>query len=256
MHYFFLSYIHFLWQSKNEHAVHSPFVFNLVTQCFYDKKKYPFYKIFNNYRQQLYKNNNIIEITDFGAGSKIFKDNKRSVRQMAENAGISKKRAQLLWRMVQYFKPKNTLELGSSLGLSTLALSENNCHKITTVEGCKATYKHFCNYFFQKDKPHVEAIQQEFAAFLEQNNTKKYDFIYFDGNHSKDATLKYVDLLLPYKSNDSVWIFDDIYWSKDMTEAWKSIQKHPEVQVTIDTFQWGIVFFRKEQAKEHFIIRI
>jgi hypothetical protein len=31
------SYLKFLWDSKNEHGVHSPFVFLLVTKCFYDK---------------------------------------------------------------------------------------------------------------------------------------------------------------------------------------------------------------------------
>ncbi len=41
-----------------------------------------------------------------------------------------------------------------------------------------------------------------------------------------------------------------------MEEAWEEIKKHPKVKVTIDTFQWGIVFFRKEQEKEHFIIRV
>jgi hypothetical protein len=40
-----------------------------------------------------------------------------------------------------------------------------------------------------------------------------------------------------------------------MTEAWETIKKHPQVTVTIDTFYWGIVFFRKAQAKEHFTIR-
>jgi len=39
-----------------------------------------------------------------------------------------------------------------------------------------------------------------------------------------------------------------------MEEAWKIIKKNPKVKVTIDTFQWGIVFFRAEQEKEHFII--
>ena len=32
-----ISYLKFLWNSKNEHGVHSPFVFLLVTKCFYDK---------------------------------------------------------------------------------------------------------------------------------------------------------------------------------------------------------------------------
>ncbi|HMQ44127.1 MAG TPA: class I SAM-dependent methyltransferase, partial [Mariniflexile sp.] len=62
--------------------------------------------------------------------------------------------------------------------------------------------------------------------------------------------------LLQTAHNDSVFIFDDIYWSKPMTEAWETIKKHPKVTVTIDTFYWGIVFFRKEQLKEHFVIRV
>jgi hypothetical protein len=40
-----------------------------------------------------------------------------------------------------------------------------------------------------------------------------------------------------------------------MEEAWETIKNHPKVTVTIDTFQWGLVFFRKEQPKEHFVIR-
>ena len=41
-----------------------------------------------------------------------------------------------------------------------------------------------------------------------------------------------------------------------MEEAWEQIKEHPKVRVTIDTFQWGFVFFREEQAKEHFTIRL
>jgi len=84
---------------------------------------------------------------------------------------------------------------------------------------------------------------------------QSYSLIYFDGNHSKQATLDYFELLLPTITNDSVWIFDDIHWSTGMEEAWEIIKSHPKVKVTIDTFQWGIVFFRSEQEKEHFTIR-
>ena len=41
-----------------------------------------------------------------------------------------------------------------------------------------------------------------------------------------------------------------------MTEAWEIIKNHPKVTVTINTFYWGIVCFRKEQIKEHFTIRM
>ena len=39
-----------------------------------------------------------------------------------------------------------------------------------------------------------------------------------------------------------------------MQEAWEEIKKHPQVSVTVDLFFWGLVFFRKEQEKENFII--
>jgi hypothetical protein len=41
-----------------------------------------------------------------------------------------------------------------------------------------------------------------------------------------------------------------------MSEAWEEIKTHPKVTVTIDTFYWGLVFFRNEQPKEHFKIRV
>ena len=65
-------------------------------------------------------------------------------------------------------------------------------------------------------------------------------------------------LAFPLKNvhNDSVIIFDDIYWSKDMTDAWWQIIANEKVTLSIDTFQWGMVFFRKEQPKQHFVIRI
>ncbi|MCM4161737.1 class I SAM-dependent methyltransferase [Antarcticibacterium flavum] len=88
------------------------------------------------------------------------------------------------------------------------------------------------------------------------NRQPTTDLIYFDGNHSKEATLKYFEQLLPLAHNDSVFIFDDIHWSKGMEEAWAEIKGHPRVRVSIDSFFWGIVFFRKEQEKEHFIIRL
>ncbi|GAB2778946.1 hypothetical protein GCM10010465_27010 [Actinomadura fibrosa] len=87
-------------------------------------------------------------------------------------------------------------------------------------------------------------------------NLQTYDLIYFDGNHQKKATLEYFEKLLPTAHNDSVFIFDDIHWSKEMEEAWEEIKAHPAVRVTIDTFSWGFVFFRREQEKEHFTIRV
>lgn len=248
-----------MYQSKNEHGVHSPFVFGLVTKCFYDKKKHAEYSILKNYRKALLQNRNTIEVTDFGVGSRVFKSNTRIISQIAQNAGISAKRAELLFRITHYFKPDNILEIGTSLGLATSALSlGSKIAKVTTLEGCPNTLSVAKNHFKEFAFENIEPIPTEFSGYLKNLPlpASSFQLIYFDGNHSKAATLEYFELLLPTISNDAVWIFDDIHWSKDMEEAWEMIKIHPKVTVTIDTFQWGIVFFRYEQPKEHFVIRI
>jgi predicted O-methyltransferase YrrM len=252
------SYLNFIWNSKNEHGVHSPFVFDLVTKCFYDKKNYPEYAVLKNYRNSLLQNKNTIEVTDFGAGSRVFKSNTRAINQIAKNAGISSKRAELLFRIVNYFQPESILEIGTSLGLATSAISLGNKNaQIITLEGCPNTISIAKSQCELQNLNNIEFVNTKFEDFLKNPKleTRNPKLIYFDGNHSKKATLEYFELLLPTITNDSTWIFDDIHWSKDMEEAWEIIKNHPKVTVTIDTFQWGIIFFRNEQKKEHFVIR-
>lgn len=250
------AYLKFLWHSKNEHGVHSPFVFNLVTKCFYDKKPKTDYLFLKKYRNSLLRNNHTIHVTDFGAGSRVFNSNVRSISKIAQTAGITEKRAELLYRIVHYFEPKDILEIGTSLGLATAALSLGNKESnIITLEGCPETATIAQQQLKEFVYDNVFSVVSEFGSYL-QTVSQPFQFIYFDGNHSKKATLKYFELLLPTITNDSVWIFDDIHWSAEMEEAWKIIQQNPKVTVTIDTFQWGLVFFRKEQEKENFVIRV
>ena len=253
------AYLKFLWNSKNEHGVHSPFVFHLVTKCFYDRKLKPEYQVLKNYRNSLLENKNTIEVTDFGVGSKIFKSNSRQISKIAKTAGITQKRAELLFRITNYFQPESVLEIGTSLGLATSALASGDPKaKITTLEGCTETAKIAQNQLQKFNINNVESVVAEFNNYLQVCNLKSEicNLIYFDGNHSKKATLDYFEILLPTITNETIWIFDDIHWSKDMEESWEIIKIHPKVSVTIDTFQWGLVFFRKEQKKEHFVIRI
>ena len=238
--------------------MHSPFVFKLVTQCFYDKKQYAEYARLKEHRKLLLENKSTIDVTDFGAGSKVFRSNSRAINQIAKTAGISAKRAELLFRIVHYFQPKNILEIGTSLGLATAALSLGNPKaKIISLEGCPETQKQ-AEVNLQNQISNFQNISfenTEFESYLKNLKPQIFDLVYFDGNHSKKATLDYFDLLLPTATNDTLWIFDDIHWSADMDEAWETIKNHPKVTVTIDTFQWGMVFFRIEQEKEHFTIR-
>ena len=256
MWYTFSAYIKFLLSSSNQHGVHSPFVFELITKCFNSKIKYSEYEVLNQYRAKLYKNKNLISVTSFGAGSKIFRSNKRAVHKIAKNAGMSKKRAQLIFRIVNYFNSEKILELGTSLGLATSALSLGNENaNIITIEGCPETVKVAQHYFDRFQLHNIDLRLNNFEDELSHLN-ESFDLIFVDGNHNKKATLEYFNTLMQHVHSNSIIIFDDIYWSKEMTTAWNIIKQHPKVTVSIDTFYWGIIFFRKEQTKEHFTLRM
>lgn len=252
------SYIQFLLKSTNQHGVHSPFIYNLVTKCFYTDTNTDKLKQITQYRNDLLQNHTKITVTDFGKGSKIFKSNERKISRIATIAGISKKRSELLIRIVEYFKPNNTLEIGTSLGIGTASIAIGN-HKnsITTLEGCPNTAKVAQNQFDKYDLNNINIKVSDFKEtlpFALKNNI--FGLIYFDGNHQKQPTIDYFEQCLEYIHNDSIFIFDDIHWSKEMSEAWQYIKNHKKVTVSIDTYFWGIVFFRKEQKKEHFTIRV
>jgi predicted O-methyltransferase YrrM len=257
MWYQIKAYLKFLLKSKNQHGVHSPFVFDLVTKCFYDKTEYSEYSKIKSYRDSLLVNSQIIEITDFGSGSRVFDSNKRVIKDIAKTSGTSLKRAKLLYRLISYFETKNILELGTSLGIATyaIALAKQDANLIS-IEGCPEISKFTRNKLDVFQIKNVELKTASFSEVIPALDKTQWDLVFFDGHHDKEATLNYFKQLLPTIQNDSVFIFDDIHWSKGMTEAWELIKKHPEVTITIDTFFWGFVFFRKEQMKEDFIIRL
>ncbi len=257
MWYSFLAYLKFLIKSTNQHAVHSPFVFDLVTKCFYNKTKYKDYSKLIAYKNNLLKNKNTINITDLGSGSRITKRSTRRIAHMAKHSGTTLKRSKLLYRLTHYFQFNNILELGTSLGIATQAMHLGNPNaKITTLEGCPNISEFSKNQFRQLNLKNIDLVNENFSEAINTLNNNSYDLIFFDGNHQKGATLHYFETLLETAHNESIFIFDDIYWSKEMTEAWEIIKQHPKVTVVIDTFYWGFVFFRKEQVKEHFTIRV
>ncbi|NND89068.1 MAG: class I SAM-dependent methyltransferase [Flavobacteriaceae bacterium] len=251
------SYFKFLLRSTNAHGVHSPFVYDLVTKCFYDTGSYTAYSTLDRIMRWARQNKTIVNVKDHGNGSRVFKNNSRKVGDIAKHAGITNKRQQLLFRITRYFASNRSLELGTSIGLATSAIALGNTKGVVdTVEGCPETTTIAHEIFDKFQISNILLYQKTFESFLQNDFSEPYDLVFLDGNHSEVGTLEYFNAILPYLHNDSVVILDDIYWSRGMTRAWDQLSTHSQVSVTIDTFQWGILFFRKEQPKQHFKIRV
>ena len=79
--------------------------------------------------------------------------------------------------------------------------------------------------------------------------------VYFDANHRYEPTLRYFETCLRKAGEHTVFVFDDIYWSAEMKQAWKEISTDPRVSLSVDFFHIGLVFFRKGVEKQHFVLK-
>ena len=254
-------YFHYLLTAKNGrgHGVHSPFVFDFIIHVLNDKKKYDCYDSIESLRNHLLSDNTTIDVEDFGAGSATLPFKNRVVKDIASSSLKSKKYAQLLFRISKYYGAKTILELGTSFGITTCYLaSANSNSKIFTFEGSKNIAKIAENNFEKLGLKNIEIMVGDFRQTIPENKEKLpvIDLLFVDGNHRKEATLEYFNFFLSKAVNNSIFIFDDIHWSEGMEEAWKEIQSHEAVTLTIDLFFIGLVFFSKDFiVKQHFTIR-
>jgi predicted O-methyltransferase YrrM len=253
------NYINYRLTAHTEHDVHSPFVYTFYTELVLNKHPYNDFEALETLRKSLLNNSDMLEITDLGAGSKKMATNKRAISNIAKHGIAQKKQAEFLYRLVNRFSPKTMIELGTSIGLTSLYLSKAGPGStLYTIEGCSNISAFSKNLFQKQQAKNIILINgnfnNELPKLLSQLDT--LDFIYFDGNHAYEPTMHYFIVALEKKHASTIMVFDDIYWSKGMEQAWKEIHSHPEVTLSMDFFHFGIVFFRTEQKnKEHFILK-
>jgi predicted O-methyltransferase YrrM len=241
------------------HGIHSPFVFDLIKNVLNDRRRFYAYEQVEKLRDQLLQNDDPIGVEDFGAGSVVNNSGKRKIGDIARYAAKPVKWGQLLFRIVNYYQPKNIIDIGTSLGITTAYLaSANAAATVITLEGAAPVAELAVKNFYQLGLTNIKLVMGNFdetlPAVIGQQSTT--GFVFFDGNHKKEATLRYFETCLSKTGNDSIFVFDDIHWSSEMEAAWKIIKQHPSVKLSIDLFFIGIIFFRKEfKEVQHFSIR-
>ncbi|RZK49998.1 MAG: class I SAM-dependent methyltransferase [Pedobacter sp.] len=291
---FILDYFKHYWVANTRHGTHSPFVYKLLDEVIYDFSKNKVYDLLENRRKYLLLDKRVIEVLDLGAGSQFDGEvrvngglkrkavniaspvKRKAVKTIAKHSLKSPKLAQLLYRIVANHQHASSIsssndkdftlvELGTCLGLTTayMAMARSSA-KVYTIEGCPQTAAIAKENWNKISETHGRAVSQidlKIGNFDEQlpllaTQLSHIDILYVDGNHTEEATLRYFEWALEKVDENSLIIFDDIYWSAGMKAAWEKIKAHPQVTVTIDFFWIGLVYFRKGQAKEHFKIRI
>lgn len=257
---FLLRYIKYriFARHKYGYGIHSPSVYDLITNVFNDINDYKAYNEIEKIRSNLLKSEKTISVTDFGSGSHKFKSDTRKIRDIAKYSSVSKKSGKLLYRLVKYFNPKVVVELGTSLGISTMYMAKGNeTAKIISIEADKNLSEIAKLNFIDAGLSNIRIINDSFENALPRiiESTDEKLFIFIDGNHNKESALHYYNQFLAKPENIRIIVFDDINWSGEMQEAWKEIKSSTVSKVTLDLFFMGIVFFKKGIQKQNFVIR-
>lgn len=250
-------YFQYLISSKGRHGINSPFIYGLNENVIHGKNHSPFFDIIETTRRKMIKSRANIDFIDLGSGGK---SGQRSLSEIVTRTSRNAKYLKLLYRLVDAVKPAYSLELGTGTGMSTMYQSAalKPEFPLHTIEGSNSLIE-IAKYNAEQCglASHIDFHPGNFDDTLQDvlNQLPRLDYVYIDGNHSKEPTLKYFDAILTRTHENSVVVFDDINWSADMKEAWSIIKNYEIVTVTVDLFELGIVFFKTDQEKEHFKIR-
>lgn len=253
------AYLSYLLRARTAQHLHSPFIYRLYTQVIKGRKQYYAFRPLEGLRKQLLKDKRRLAIQDYGAGPRRGSpSSERTVRHIARRSLASPRKAQLLFRLVNHFQPSTILELGTSLGLSTLymAKASQQAH-IFTLEGSANIARLAAQNFEHLPADQVTLVVGNIDECLSPTLSRidRLDFAYLDANHRYTPTLNYFEQCLEKVHEESVFVLDDINWSAEMRQAWEAIKQHPRVRQSIDLFHVGLVFFREEQAVQHFVLR-
>jgi len=134
----YLKYI-LLSGHRKGHGIHSPFAFDLVSRVFRNKVDPDIVSTIEKVRKKMICDKRSILVTDLGSRSDLAKTNVRRVSEIARYSPVPEKYAKLLSNMANEFGKPLIIELGTSLGISTMYMATSTVATVFTIEGCKET---------------------------------------------------------------------------------------------------------------------
>lgn len=241
LHFILKYFLHFFTARNTKgFGVHSPYLFDYVRNVLMEKKEYYVFKEIEEIRLSLKSNPKTVKIEDLGSG----KNRVETVSGIAKKSLKPRKQAQLLFRVVNHFKFQNILELGTSLGITTLYLANvSKNSKCITLEGIADIAKVASDNFSLLDNQNIELVLGNIDVTLKEQFSKgPFDFVFMDANHRYQPMKKYFQQITEHLADGAIIVIDDIHHSREMELFWKEAILNNKITTSIDIFHMGILF--------------
>jgi len=138
------------------------------------------------------------------------------------------------------------LELGTSLGISTLAIAlAVPGRRVVSVEGCPEQSKIARTNLEQHGAVNTEVLNMGFTDALKKlrADDEKVIFAFIDGDHRGEALVSYVKSVSRL-GDEMIIVADDIHLSKDMYRGWRMIIESGMAEASVESNRFGILFMR------------
>ena len=250
------------WNTTGE-GIHSPYLFELVRFVLRDENTFYCFSEIEGRRRLLTDCEDELNVLDFGSqGSPEGKYIRRRVSDIAKQQLESRKVGQLLFRIVHFLgqheqRSLEILELGTSLGITTAYLAAvDSRNRVVTLEGSGEVLRVAQGNWRALRLENIQWAEGKIDDTLYKYAREGLDLAFVDANHTYEATMRYVNYLLPRMTEKGVIVVDDIYWSEQMTRAWEELKRDERVTTSMDLYHTGLLFVDKHYLKRHYRIRI
>ena len=172
----------------------------------------------------------------------------------------SPKPAKLLYLLTRAVEPKNVIELGTNVGISSAyigsALQVNGMDgKLTTLDVSPYRQKIANEIHRNIGLENITYVEGLFTDTL-KNTLRKIgtvDLAFIDGHHQYQPTLDYFEQIYTYSTPDAVFVFDDIRWSDGMKKAWAELKEDRRLGLVVDFYRFGVCVRSMPDIKERYI---
>lgn len=241
----------------DEHSIQAPFAFQFYKQLKHQMKSSEGIKEIEDERLVFLNDQTNIVGDDLGAGSRARKI--PTISSIARLGISSKNDCIFLQSLASICRAKVCIELGTSLGIATAYLTSSDCIKsMYSFEGNKGLVKKAVSLFERIGNKKAHIIHGNIDEQLPQllNRLESVDFALIDANHTQRALLNYYQMLAQKMSDGGIIVIDDIRWSVEMYRGWKKLISKPEVSLSMEFLNMGLLFFEKGIQKQHYVLSI
>jgi len=227
---------------RKGYGIHSPFVFDLITNVVEQRLSFYAYKEVDLIRLHLRLHGKII----------IFQGKQSSVQQYLQKQEISKKEGELLFRLTNHYKPISIFTIGSGLGLIPLYLSgyasNLQCVAFESENELAGIAEKMIRKYGNKS---IRLIPGNYKLTLPDtlNNYEKIDCLYISKVISVEETELIYQTCKPLMHDETIMIISGIHASSARHKYWKHLCEDPEITVSVDLYKLGIIFFRPKLHK-------